>query len=126
MQEQIDTHKEHLVEQYVIAKCAYYQSVLKEAMKQHSKLNLGSLATMVDTYAIVINNVDRYVNLEVCLDYEETEEIVIRVFIEEVVPEFEWIEVIMDDVIFGHWQRFNKAIADLVSHNRGIQGALCC
>ena len=126
MQDQIDSHKAHLVEQYFSAKCAYYQSVLKEAIKQQSDLNLGALTTLTDMYFISINKIDRLVTLEVCFDSDDTEEIIIKVFVEDVVDEFEWIAVKMDDVIFGHWQRFNKAIADMVSYNRGIQGALCC
>lgn len=125
MQEQIDKYREHLVEQYVSAKCGYYQSVLKEIVKQNSLLNTGYLSTMEDTYNVHVNGVGRRINIEVCTNVT-TGEVINRAYMSGASPEIPIGSITMDDVILEHWMRFNKAITELANYNRGIQGALCC
>ena len=125
VQEQVDKYREHLVEQYVSAKCGYYQSVLKEIVKQNPLLNTGYLSTMEDTYIVHVNGIDRQINIEVCTNVT-TGEVINRVYMSGASPETPIGSIKMDDIILGHWIRFNKAVTELTNYNRGIQGALCC
>lgn len=125
MQEQIDKYKEHLIEHYVRAKCLYYQSVLKEIVKQNPLLYTGYLCTMEDTYIVHVNGLDQRINIEVCTNVT-TGEVINRTHMSGASPEIPIGSITMDDVILEHWMRFNKAITELANYNRGIQGALCC
>lgn len=125
VQEQIDEYREHLVEHYVSAKCGYYRSVLKEIVKQNPLLNTGYLSTMDDTYNVHVNGIDRRINIEVCTNVT-TGEVINRTYMSGALPETPIGSITMDDFILEHWMRFNKAVTELTSYNRGIQGALCC
>ena len=125
MQEQIDKYREYLIEHYVSAKCGYYQSILKRVVESHHSFNLGYLSSKLDVYVMVIEGFERQVNLDVSTNVD-TGEVIIKVYIDGVLPNLTWIEMKMDDVILEHWMRFNKAITELANYNRGIQGALCC
>lgn len=125
MQEQIDAYREHLIEHYVSAKCGYYQSILKPIVESHAGFNMGYLSSKLDIYVMHIEGFERQVTLDVSTNVD-TGEVIIKVYIDGVLPNLTWIEMKMDDVILEHWMRFNKAITELANYNRGIQGALCC